>query len=166
MKNYFTDALLYQDVSEASKDSLPDNDDSDNEANLESEGHIPATLVGEPIIAYLNPQCNTLSEEEDEWVINDNISFDYPVSVELLESVTDSSLHMPLHKSSTSRTFVECIEGSVLVVPPSKKGQSPIIFGRAQLQRSTAIDSSSDSETPQFFSLCTINTAYNEENGI
>jgi len=41
--------------------------------------------------------------------------------------------------------------GSVLVVPPSKKGQSPIIFGRTQLQRSMATDSSSDSENPQFF---------------
>ena len=112
MENYFTDALLYQEVSETSKESLPDNDDTGNEADLESEGDTQATLVGKPILAYLNPQCNTLSEEEDEWVINDNISFDYPVSVELLESVTDSSLHMSLHKPSTSRIFVECIEGS------------------------------------------------------
>ena len=55
-------------------------------------------------------------------MINDNVSFDYPASVELFESVTNSSLHMPLHKSSTSSTSVECIEGSILVVPPSKKG--------------------------------------------
>ena len=88
-------------------------------------------MVGKPILAYLNPQCNTLYEEEDEWVINDSISFDYPVSVKLLESITDSSLHMPLHKPSTSKIFVECIEGSVLVIPLSKKGQSSIIFGRA-----------------------------------
>ena len=66
-----------------------------------------------------NPQCNTLSEDESEWVINDNISFDYPVSV---ESVTDSSLHIPLHKPSTSGTPVKSIEGAVLVVPPSKEG--------------------------------------------
>ena len=74
VKNYFTDALIYQEVSETSKDSLPDNDDSGNEADSESEGDTPATLVGKLILAYLNPQCNTLSEEEDEWVINDNIS--------------------------------------------------------------------------------------------
>ena len=110
---------------------------------------MPATLVGEPIVAYFNnPQCNTPSEDDDEWVINDNVSFDYPTSVELFESVTNSSLHMPLHKPSTSSTSVECLEGSILVVPSSKKGQSPIIFGRAQLQRSTAIDSSLESETP------------------
>ena len=75
----------------------------------------------------------------------DNVSFDYSASVELFESVTNSSLYMPLHKPSTS---VECIEGSILVVPLSKKGQSLIIFGKAQLQRSTVTDSSSDSETP------------------
>ena len=94
-----------------------------------------AILVSELVIAcFNNPQCNTLSEDESEWVINDNISFDYPVSVELFESITDSSLHMPLHKPSTLSTSVESIEGSVLVVPPSKEGQSPIIFGKAQLQ--------------------------------
>ena len=38
VKNYFTDALLYLKVSEASKESLPDNDDSGNEADSESEG--------------------------------------------------------------------------------------------------------------------------------
>ena len=99
VENYFTDALLYQEVSETSKDSLPDSDDSGNEADSESEGDTPVTLVSEPIIAcFNNPQCNTLSEDDDEWVINDNVSFDYPVSFELFESVTNSSLHMPLHK--------------------------------------------------------------------
>jgi len=150
--NYFTDALLYQEVSETSKESSPDNDDSGNEADSESEGDTSATWVGEPIIAYFNnSQCNTLFEDDDEWVINDNVSLDYPASFEQIESVMNGSLHMPLHKSSTSSTSVKCIEGSVLVVPPSKEGQSPIIFGKTQLQRSTATDSSSDSDTPQIF---------------
>jgi len=83
-------------------------------------------------------------------VINDNVSFDYPTSVELFESITNSSQHMPLHKPNISSISVECIEGSILVVPPFKKDQSPIIFSRAHLQRSTVTDSSSDSETPQF----------------
>ena len=102
---------------------MPDNDASGNEADSESKGDTLATLVSEPIIAcFNNPQCNTLSEDDDEWVINDNGFFDYPASFELFESVTNSSLHMLLHKPSTSSTSVECIEGSVLVVPPSKKG--------------------------------------------
>ena len=122
VENYFTDALLYQEIGETSKEPLLDNDDSGNEADSESEGDTPATLIDEPIVAcFNNPQCNTHSEDDDEWVINDNISFDYPASVKLFESVTNSSLHMPLHKPSTSSTSVECIEGSVLVVPPSKR---------------------------------------------
>ena len=77
--------------------------------------------------------------------------FGYPVNAELFESVKDSSLHMPLHKLSASSTLVEFIEGSVLVVPPSKEGQLLIVFGKAQLQRSAAADSSSDSDIPQIF---------------
>ena len=58
---------------------------------------MPAILIGEPIVVCLNnPQCNTPFEDESEWIINDNIFFDYPVSVELFESATDCSLHMPL----------------------------------------------------------------------
>ena len=101
---------------------MPDNDDSGNEADSEFEGDTSATLIAEPIVAcFDNPQCNNPSEDDDEWVINDNISFDYPASVELFKSVTNSSLHMPLHKPSTSSTSVECIEGSVLVFLRSKR---------------------------------------------
>ena len=50
VENYFTDALLYQ-IDKTSKEPLPDNDDSGNEADSESEGDTPATLVGEPIVA-------------------------------------------------------------------------------------------------------------------
>ena len=54
VENYFIDALIYQEISETSKDSLPDNDASGNEADSESEGDTPAILVGKPIIAYFN----------------------------------------------------------------------------------------------------------------
>jgi len=90
------------------------------EVDSESEGDTIVTLVSEPIIAcFSNRQCNTRSEDDDEWVINDNVSFDYPASFELFESVTDSSLQL----LNTSSTSVKYIEGSILVVPPSKKGQ-------------------------------------------
>jgi len=46
---------------------------------------------------------------------------------------------------------MECIEGAVLVIPPSKEGQLSIIFGKAQPRGSTAADSSSDLDTPQIF---------------
>ena len=54
MKNYFTDALLYQEAGGALKESLPDDDESGNEADSESEIGMPAILIGEPIIACLN----------------------------------------------------------------------------------------------------------------
>ena len=88
VKNYFADALLYQEISKAPKERLPDDDDSSNEADSESEGDTPATLVSEPIVAsFNNLQCNNPAEDNDEWVINDNVIFDYPTSVELIESV-------------------------------------------------------------------------------
>ena len=152
MDNYFTDALLYQKISKTSKKPSSNNDDSGNEADSESKGDMLATLVKEPIIAcFNNPQCNNPSEDDDECVINDNVIFDYPVSVRLFESVANSSLHMPWHKPSMSGTSVEYVEGSVFMIPPSKRSQSLIIFGRAQLRRSEVKDSSSDSEPPQFF---------------
>jgi len=134
VKNYFTDALLYQEDNKASKQPLPDDDDSGNEADSESEGDTPATLTCEPIVACFNdPQCNNPSEDDDEWVIKENVIFDYPASVELLESVVSNPLHMPLRKPSVTSTSVECVEGSVFVVPPSKMSQSPIVFGRTRL---------------------------------
>jgi len=40
---------------------------------------MPATLAFEPIVAYLNGlQCNNPIGDDDEWVINKNITFDYP----------------------------------------------------------------------------------------
>ena len=58
---------------------------------------------------------------------------------------------MPVHIPNMTSTSVECVEGSVFVVSPSKRSQSPIVFGRAQLQRSALTDSTSDSKSPQFF---------------
>ena len=111
MKNYFTDALLYQEANKESKEPLPDDDDSANEADAESEEDTPATLAYELIVAYYNnPQCNNPSGHDDEWVINENAIFDYPASVELRESIDNSPLHMPLHKLSMTSTSVECAE--------------------------------------------------------
>jgi len=58
---------------------------------------------------------------------------------------------MPLPVLSMTSTPVECAEGFIFVVPLSKRSQSPIVFGKAQLRRSAVTDSSSDSELPQFF---------------
>ena len=56
---------------------------------------MPATFVFKPIGAFLNdPKYNNLIEDDDEWVINENITFDYLVSVDLFKSADDTSLHM------------------------------------------------------------------------
>jgi len=60
-------APVLQEVCETSKESLPDNDGSGNEADSESEAEVPAIFVSEPVIAcFNNPQCNPLSEDEGE----------------------------------------------------------------------------------------------------
>jgi len=115
VKNYFTNALLYREANKASKESLPEGDYSGNEADSESEEDTPATLACEPIVTYFNPQCNNPIGDYDEWVINENVTFDYPESVELFESVNNSSVHMPLPVLSMTSTPVECGEGSVFV---------------------------------------------------
>ena len=129
-----------------------EDDDSGNGAGSESKEDTPATLAIKPIITYLNdPQCNNHIGDDDEWVINKNITFDYPESVDLFKSINNSSLHMPLPVRSMTSTTVESGEGSVFMIPPSKRSQSLKVFGRSQLRMSAVTDSSSDSEFPQFF---------------
>jgi len=104
---------------------LFEDDDSSNEADSESEEDTLATLAFKPIVAYFNdPKCNNPIEDDGEWVFNENVIFDYPVSVD------DISLHMPLSIINVTRTPVESGEGSVFVISPSKRRQSPIVFGK------------------------------------
>ena len=112
VKNYFTDALLYQEVNKVTKEQLFEDDDSDNEADSQSEEDTLATLAFKPIVLYLNdPQCNNPIGDDDEWVINENITFDYPESVDLFKSVDNSFLHMSLSILSMPSTPVENEEG-------------------------------------------------------
>jgi len=84
-------------------------------------------------------------------VIKENVTFDYPVSVDAIKFVDNSSLYLPLSMLSMTSTPVENSEGSIFVIPPSKMSQSPIVFGRVQPRMSAVTDSGSDSEPPQFF---------------
>ena len=52
VKNYFTDALLYQEANEVVKEPLLEVDDSGNEVDSESEEDTPATLAYKPVVAY------------------------------------------------------------------------------------------------------------------
>ena len=85
-----------------------EDDDSCNEADSESEEDTPATFAFKPIVAYFNdPECNNYIEDDGEWVINENVTFDYPVSVDLLNSADETSLHMPLPMLSMTSMPVE-----------------------------------------------------------
>ena len=102
-------------------------------SGFRAEEDTPATFAFKPIIAYLNdPECNNPIEDDGEWVINKNVTFDYPVSVDLFKYADDTSLHIPLFMLNMISMPVENGEGSVFVVPPSKRNQLPIVFGRVQ----------------------------------
>ena len=79
------------------KQSLPDNIDSCSKADSESED-VSATFSIEPIVAYLDDlDCNNLNENKGEWVLNENVAFDYSLCFEdIFKSVDISSLHIPL----------------------------------------------------------------------
>ena len=54
------------------KQSLPDDVDSGNEADSESEKNALVTFSIEPILAYLDDlDCNNLAKNEGEWVLNE-----------------------------------------------------------------------------------------------
>jgi len=107
----------------------------------ESEEDTPTTLAFKPTVAYFNdPKCNIAIEDDGEWVINENVTFDYPLTVD------DTSLHVPLSMVSVISTPVESGEDSVFVIPPSKRSKSPLVFSRVQPQMSAVTDSSLDSE--------------------
>jgi len=85
----------------------------------------------EMIIVYLDdPDCNNSADNGDEWILNENVNFDYFLCCDDVYSPIDMSpLYMPL-PMSTACMHIEENDGSVFVVPSSKKDQSPIIFGR------------------------------------
>jgi len=73
---------------------------------------------------------------------------------------------MPLPMLSMTSTPVESGEGSVFMIPLSKRSQSLIIFGRAQLRMSTVTDLNSDSEPLQFFHYARLAHLMMQKNGI
>ena len=73
---------------------------------------------------------------------------------------------MPLSMLSVISTPVESGEGSIFVIPPSKRSQSPIIFDRVQPRMSAVTDSGSDSESCNFYIMHDQRTIWWEKWGI
>jgi len=77
-----------------------------------------------------------------------NVNFDYFLCCDDVNSPIDvSPLQMPLPMSMTGM-HIEENDGSVFIVPSSKKDQSPIIFGRVWHWITTSNDSDEDLEPP------------------
>ena len=125
------------------KEPWPDDIDSGNVVDSESEEDMAATFAIEPIIAYLNdPYCNDSAENNGEWVINENIAFDYSLCLnDVFNFVKSNSLHMPLPTARMACMWIENDDESVSIVPSSKKNQSPIVFGKVYQKNFTFVDS-------------------------
>jgi len=129
--NYFIDSLLYKENGKVIKISFPDDIDNGNEVDSES-GEDPTVSFDEKMIkAYLDDSdCNNFADNGDEWILNEDVNFDYSLCYDDVYSPIDMNpLYMPL-LMSTACMHIEENDGFVFVVPSSKKDQSPIIFGR------------------------------------
>ena len=130
VENYFTDSLLYQDAANSKEEESQAHFDSGDEADVEDN------FVVEPIVAYLGDStCNNDTVElDDEWVINDNIAFDYSLCHDnvILPTELLTSYHMPISSSMKACAHVEDSHGATFILPPTKGNQLPITFGRVQ----------------------------------
>ena len=69
---------------------LPDDIDSGNEADSKSGEDLTVSFNGKTIVAYLDdPDCNNSADNGDEWVLNENINFDYFVCYDDVNSPID-----------------------------------------------------------------------------
>jgi len=132
---------------------LPDDIDSGNKADFESEEDTSATFAMEPLVAYLDTfYCNDATENYGEWIINEDVASDYFLCFNVVpDFISMNSLHMPFPNSMMACLQIEDNDGSVFVISSSKSNQSPIIFGRVHPRVATPVDSDKDLEPPQFF---------------
>jgi len=78
VESYFTDSLLYKENDKVIEKLLPNDSDSGNEADSKSVEDPEGPFDEEPIVAYLNdPDCNNSPSNGNEWVLNENVNFDY-----------------------------------------------------------------------------------------
>ena len=149
VENYFTDSLLYQDAAISKEEAPLAPFDSGDEADVEDN------FVIEPIVAYLGDStCNNDTVElDDEWVINENIAFDYSLCHDNVILATEplTSYHLPIPSSMKACAYVEDSHGSTFIVPPTKANQQPITFGKIQPRAYILGDSEEELPPPQFY---------------
>ena len=113
------------------KEPLPDDIDSCNEADSESGDDPVVSFDKELIVAYFdNPDCNNSAEADGKWVLNENVNFDYSLCHDDVNCPVDMShLHIP-QLIVTTCMQVEDNDGSVFIASSLKKDKSPILFSR------------------------------------
>ena len=80
------------------KKLLPDDIDSNNKVDSESRDDLEFSFDEEPSIAYLNdPDCNNSVDNGDEWVLNENVNFDYSLCCNDVNNPVDMSPHTCLY---------------------------------------------------------------------
>ena len=152
MEKYFTDSLLYKENDKVVEKLLPDDIDSSNKADSESGEDPTVSFDEEMIIAYLDdPDCNNFADNGHKWILNENVNFDYSSCCDDVYSPIDMS---PLYMSlpmSTACMHIEENDGSVFIVPSSKKDRLPIIFGRVRHCITPSNNLNEDLKPPKFF---------------
>jgi len=139
VENYFTDPLLY---TETTEEPLPDEPDSSNEADFEPEN--------DACYFYLRANCsllgdsacnNNVDEDDGEWVLNEDVSFEYFCCLDVPETTYSNSLYMPISTTMKTCTYIKDGDGAIFIVPLSQEDQSLIIFDRIYSLISTFVAS-------------------------
>lgn len=127
VENYFTDSLLYEDSHQAAGETTPEGPGDGNEADVEDNS------PDDDIVAYFNDSaCKEFTvDSDDEWVINENAILGYSLYYDsIYSSEILQSLHLPVLSSTKAPSYIEDGFDAVFKVPPTKKDQAPIIFGK------------------------------------
>jgi len=167
VESYFTESLLYQDSLEMNTNPQPEEPDSSNKADIEPEAEEECLWELNPLVTSINKlDVNNTANDVGEWHINKDFDLAY-LSVFASDSLPSdtsidvsndpwsaidalTSLHVPVRSSLTVYQDVSDVQGSLLKVPASHKGQRLILFRMVESKSITREDSESKNEPHQF----------------
>lgn len=163
MENYSTDAILYENVLEASNEPTEENYDSSNEVDSK-----PMPLEDKDFEYEINPLARSLGkfsvtdvvDEAGDWVINEDIDIAYmPVVASnslpsytntevdrLFELETLITFHLPIQSSLISHSEIVVDKNAIFEVPARQSNQRPIVFENVKTQFRQDSDSENDDQ--------------------
>ena len=166
VENYFTDSLLYQDSVETDEISQPEEPDSGNEADTESEKE-ECMWELDPLVTSTNKlDVDNTADDVGGWYLNEDLDLAY-LSVFASDSVPSdtstevdddlwsamdalTSLHVPVKSSFETYRDAGNAQESIFMVPARRKGQKLILFGRITSTPMSREESGGEEEPPQF----------------